>query len=82
MNLVSKTGNVDVVYTPKIEDIYPIGLERKSYDFDGLENEMEGKFRPSHFDGVGTVVEELFRQIQPDNAYFEKRFSTINDHQN
>jgi pantoate--beta-alanine ligase len=26
------------------------------FDFDGLENQMEGKFRPGHFNGVGTIV--------------------------
>lgn len=73
ISLLQATNNVEAVYTPHVEDLYPNGLERKSYDFDGLENEMEGKFRPGHFDGVGTVVEELFRQVQPDNAYFGEK---------
>lgn len=69
---------VDAVYIPRIEDIYPNGMERKHYDFGGIENEMEGAARPGHFDGVGTVVEELLRQVQPDNAYFgEKDFQQL-----
>ena len=79
IDLLEKTKNVDAVYTPSVEDLYPNGLERKSYDFDGLENEMEGKSRPGHFDGVGTVVEELFKQVQPDNAYFQGRERTGNE---
>jgi len=69
---------VDAVYIPRVEDIYPNGMKRKHYDFGGIENEMEGAARPGHFDGVGTVVEELFRQVQPDNAYFgEKDFQQL-----
>lgn len=78
IQLLAETENVDAVYIPRVEDLYPNGLDRKNYDFAGLENEMEGKSRPGHFDGVGTVVEEFFRQVQPDNAYFgEKDFQQL-----
>lgn len=70
IKMLEESGNVDALYIPEISDIYPEVLESKDYDFDGLENEMEGKSRPGHFNGVGTVVEELFRQVKPDNAYF------------
>lgn len=69
---------VNAVYIPRVEDIYPNRMERKHYNFGGIENEMEGAARPGHFDGVGTVVEELFLQVQPDNAYFgEKDFQQL-----
>ncbi len=64
---------VDAVYVPTVEDIYPEKLESKHYNFNGLENQMEGAARPGHFDGVGTVVETLFQQVQPDNAYFGEK---------
>ncbi len=78
LKLLEKTGIVDAVYLPEVVDLYPDGLASKSFNFDGLENMMEGKSRPGHFDGVGTVVEELFSQVKPDNAYFgEKDFQQL-----
>ena len=78
LKILENSNFVDAVYLPEVSDLYPNGLQSKSYDFDGLENEMEGKFRPGHFNGVGTVVEELLRQAQTDHAYFgEKDFQQL-----
>lgn len=73
IRILKESGFVDAVYIPEVADLYPEIVESKEYDFDGLENEMEGKFRPGHFNGVGTVVEELLRQVHPDNAYFGEK---------
>jgi len=68
----------DAVFFPKIEDIYPNGEKSENYNFEGIENQMEGKFRPGHFDGVATVVRRFFEIIQPDKAYFgEKDFQQL-----
>lgn len=67
-----------VVYAPTVEDIYGETIAAKTFDFDGLEHQMEGKFRKGHFDGVGTVVKRLFEIVQPDYAYFgEKDFQQL-----
>ncbi|MBD8082443.1 pantoate--beta-alanine ligase [Chryseobacterium caseinilyticum] len=78
LHILKNSGLVDAVYIPEVSDIYPEQAKSKNYDFGGLENEMEGKSRPGHFDGVGTVVEELFKQVKPDYAYFgEKDFQQL-----
>jgi pantoate--beta-alanine ligase len=67
-----------IVYAPSVEDIYEGNTNSKSFDYDGLEFQMEGKHRPGHFDGVGTIVKKLFEIILPTNAYFgEKDFQQL-----
>ncbi|HBR11821.1 MAG TPA: pantoate--beta-alanine ligase [Chryseobacterium sp.] len=78
IEILESSTFVDAVYIPRVEDIYPDGMASKHYNFGGIENEMEGAARPGHFDGVGTVVEALFLQVKPDNAYFgEKDFQQL-----
>ena len=67
-----------VVYAPSVEDIYGSDVVSTAFDYDGLEYEMEGKFRTGHFDGVGTIVKRLFEIVKPDHAYFgEKDFQQL-----
>lgn len=67
-----------IIFTPTVDDIYNGNTVSQHFDFGGLENQMEGKFRPGHFDGVGTIVKRFFEIIKPTNAYFgEKDFQQL-----
>ena len=67
-----------IIYAPSVDDIYDGNPVSQSFDFEGLENQMEGKFRPGHFDGVGTIVKRLFEIVTPTHAYFgEKDFQQL-----
>ncbi|WP_299113826.1 pantoate--beta-alanine ligase [uncultured Winogradskyella sp.] len=61
------------VYNPSVEDIYDNNITSESFTFDGLEHEMEGAFRPGHFDGVGTIVKRLLEIVKPNKAYFGQK---------
>ena len=75
---VQTISNEIIVFAPSINDIYEGNTISQHFDFDGLENQMEGKFRPGHFDGVGTIVKHLFEIAKPTNAYFgEKDFQQL-----
>ncbi len=75
---IKTVSNTIIVYAPAVDDIYEGVTTSKSYDYDGLENQMEGKHRPGHFNGVGTIVKMLFEIVKPTNAYFgEKDFQQL-----
>ncbi len=78
VTLIEKIDPKIIIFNPTVTTIYEGNLVSEKYNFDGLEFEMEGKHRPGHFDGVGTIVGKLFEIVQPTNAYFgEKDFQQL-----
>lgn len=56
----------DIVFLPAIEEIYPAGTSlQEPYALGYLENLLEGKYRPGHFQGVCQVVHRLLELVQP-----------------
>jgi pantoate--beta-alanine ligase len=78
VQIMQELSNNIIVYAPEVADIYEGNTVSESFNYDGLENQMEGKHRPGHFDGVGTIVKRLFEIVQPNKAYFgEKDFQQL-----
>jgi len=66
------------IFSPSALDLYDHDISSKSYNFSGIESEMEGKHRIGHFDGVGTVLNLFFRIVKPNRAYLgEKDFQQL-----
>lgn len=75
---ISELDDAIILFAPDVNDLYEGNTVSAKFDFDGLENQLEGKFRPGHFDGVGTIVKRLLEIVKPTNAYFgEKDFQQL-----
>jgi pantoate--beta-alanine ligase len=73
VELLQSLNDELLVFVPDASDLYNGQVKAKSYDFGHLETVMEGRYRNGHFDGVGTVLNLLFRSVQPDKAYFGEK---------
>ena len=70
--------NCDYLFLPSAANIYSQKIKAQKFFFDGIENQMEGKFRDNHFNGVATIVKKLFKITQPTKSYFgEKDFQQL-----
>ena len=75
-----ETIGADFIFAPTPEEMYSEEEMNSTFQFDfaGLDQVMEGKMRPGHFNGVVQVVSRLFYLVQPDKAYFgEKDFQQL-----
>ncbi len=59
----------DILFFPSVEEMYPENF-RTTVDVSGLTQVLCGRSRPTHFQGVTTVVAKLFSIVKPHRAYF------------
>ncbi|WP_423148723.1 pantoate--beta-alanine ligase [Rubrolithibacter danxiaensis] len=62
----------DVLFLPPVEEMYKQD-EQWHLELGEVENILEGKFRPGHYQGVTQIVSKLFDIIKPDIAFFGQK---------
>jgi pantoate--beta-alanine ligase len=72
--LISATGNVDLLFVPGAEEVYPFGIDDAvRVQLPALSHELCGASRPGHFDGVASVVCRLLNIVTPDLLYLGQK---------
>ena len=69
--IVADAGGT-AIFFPSVTEMYPSGA-RSAIHIDGVTEMLEGAHRPTHFDGVATVVSRLFEAMLPDEAFFGQK---------
>ncbi len=74
---LAEANGVDVVFAPSTAEVYPEAI-LTTVSVREVSAPLEGRTRPTHFDGVATVVAKLFSIVGPCSAYFgEKDFQQL-----
>lgn len=72
-----ESAGASFVFAPEVEEMYP-EPDTRQFSFAPLDEVMEGRFRPGHFNGVAQIVSKLFDAVKPHRAYFgEKDFQQL-----
>lgn len=73
IDLLLKAG-CHVLFLPDVEEVYPPDFD---YDFEvsleGLDQGMEGAFRPGHFKGMVQVVRRLLQIVEPQQLFMGQK---------
>jgi pantoate--beta-alanine ligase len=69
--LLAEAG-CDLLWAPTVEAMYPGGFAT-TVTVAGVSAPLEGQSRPTHFQGVATVVAKLLNQVRPDVAVFGEK---------
>lgn len=70
---VLATAGTDLVFAPSVTEMYPDGGAQTTVHAGPIGARYEGRSRPSHFDGMLTVVAKLLNIVQPDTAVFGRK---------
>ena len=69
-----ESAGCDILFLPAINEIYPEGTGiKKEFDLGYLDQVMEAKYRPGHYNGVCMVVERLLKIVQPDYLFLGQK---------
>lgn len=71
-SLVATESGADIIFAPAADAMYPAGFST-TVDAGEVTQQFEGKFRPTHFRGVTTVVAKLFNITKPHVALFGQK---------
>ena len=64
----------DILFLPELDEMYPEGfLPAPTFEIGMLDQVLEGKFRPGHFQGVCRVVDKLLGIVEPDHLYMGQK---------
>lgn len=63
----------DLLFMPEAEEMYPDGEPAWHLDLGALDEILEAKHRPGHFQGVTQIVSKLFSAVTPDIACFGQK---------
>jgi pantoate--beta-alanine ligase len=62
-----------VLFLPTESEVYPPDFKASNYALGNVENILEGKYRPGHFQGVCQVMDRLLQVIDPTNLYMGQK---------
>lgn len=72
--LLLERSGCDVLFLPPVSEIYPNGITASAkYDLGELENVLEGKYRPGHFQGVCQVVHKFLEIVKPEYLFLGQK---------
>lgn len=69
---MAASAGAELVFAPTVDQIYPDGFGT-TVSVDGPTRVLEGAARPSHFNGVATVVAKLLNMVRPDRVVFGQK---------
>jgi len=72
--ILLKNSGCKLLFLPSVSEVYPKNFDpRIELDLEGLDELLEGVFRPGHFEGMLQVVKRLLDIVDPDFLYMGQK---------